>query len=75
MIQSRYGARLAFEPLRRPRLPHFDGDDAVEARVAGLEDFPHATRPDGRDDFVRPQLGSGIQGHRLHFPIGARRRR
>jgi len=75
MIQSRHRARLAFESLRKSRLRHFDGDDAIEARVAGLEDFAHATRPDGRDDFVRPQACSGIQGHWLHFPTGARWRR
>lgn len=61
MIQRRHGARLAFEPLRKSGLRYFDGDDAVEARIARLIDFPHATRPDRSDDFVGPQAGSGIQ--------------
>ena len=69
MGQRRDGLRFAVEarlhigtvcPVGRE---HLDGDRAVQPRVGRLVDFTHAARADERDDFVRTEACSGIQGH------------
>jgi hypothetical protein len=50
--------RLARKPLpgaglrRKLRREHFDGDQTVERRVAGLQHDSHPALPDDRQDFV-----------------------
>ncbi len=59
MRERRDGLRLAVEALlhlgiqREVRRQHLDGDRAVQPRVGGLVDLPHAARADGREDFIR----------------------
>jgi hypothetical protein len=45
---------------------NLDGDNAIQARVAGLVDFSHAARAKGRGDLVRAQPGSGSQSHKVN---------
>jgi hypothetical protein len=33
---------------------NFDGDDAIEARIASFINLAHSTRTDGGEDFVGP---------------------
>jgi hypothetical protein len=76
MVQSRHGAGFVFETLGELGLGNIDGDDAIEACVAGFVDFSHAARTGGREDFVRAQAGSGSQRHRTlndFTPIGVGR--
>jgi hypothetical protein len=52
MIQGSYGTGFALESFAELLLRDFDGDSTVQARVAGLVDFPHAAGADGSDDLV-----------------------
>ena len=69
VVQARDRARFLLEALAQLGVlgqvlgKYFDGDGAVEAGVFRLVDFTHAARPDGREDFVRPELGSGVEWH------------
>jgi hypothetical protein len=40
---------------------HFDGDVAIEARIAGAVDFAHPAPAEQRNDFVRPEARTGRQ--------------
>ncbi len=42
---------------------HFDGDDAIEAGVAGAVDLAHAASADGRDNFIGYRDGRRREGH------------
>ena len=42
---------------------NLDRDDAVQASVARLVDFPHTPGTDEGDDFVRAETGAGHEGH------------
>ena len=41
----------------------FDGDDAIEARVARLVDLAHTAGSDGGDDFIRAESSAGSERH------------
>jgi hypothetical protein len=41
---------------------NLDGDDPIQARVAGAIDFAHAARASQRDDFVRAEAGAADSG-------------
>jgi hypothetical protein len=56
MVQGRDGACLPGEALRECALRSLDGDEAVEAGVAGLVDFAHAAGSYGREDFVGSEI-------------------
>ena len=55
MIQRRDGSGLAFKALAELFLRELNGDDAAQARVAGLVHLPHAARADGREGLVRAE--------------------
>ena len=67
--QLRDGLRLALEALprvgRRGDLgrQNLDGDDAIEARVAGFVDLAHPARADGRLNLIGPETCSGREPH------------
>jgi hypothetical protein len=69
VVQSRYGLRFALEAGAAIRVgaelgrQHLDGDAAVEAGVAGLEDPAHSTLADDRLKFVGAEAGAGTQCH------------
>ena len=69
MIELRDRLRLAFESdlelgvLRKFRRENLDGHAAIETCIARFEYLPHPTRPERRDDFVRPESGAGGNGH------------
>ena len=69
MVQRRDGFRLAGEAyagllhVLSPRRDHLDCDEAVEARVLGLEHFTHAARAERLDDDVRSEPGTLLQRH------------
>ena len=42
------------ERVRKMRRQNFDGDDAVQARVAGAVHLAHPARANGGEDFVGP---------------------
>src|SRR5262249_42185889 len=46
---------------------HFDRNCAVQACVAGLVDFAHATRADSGEDFIRAELCARRERHVLGF--------
>ena len=62
-------AGLALEsraPLRIGRhvgRQHFDGDRAIEPRVAGLVDFAHPAGAERREDLVGAEAGAGGESH------------
>ncbi len=41
----------------------FDSDFAAQARVTGPIHLAHATRTQGRDDFIRPEFSAGRKPH------------
>jgi len=47
--------------LRHPRWQNLDRDVPVESGIPGSVDLPHASRPERRDDVVRPEARSFIQ--------------
>src|SRR5439155_15025159 len=54
------------------------GDVAAQTRIASAIDFPHASRPEGADDFVRAQTASRSEEHGVRLgpdcaPEGRRR--
>ena len=63
MVQRGNRARFTFEPFAEWSVDGFDGDDPIEPRVAGFEDFTHAARADRREDLVRPEARAGNQRH------------
>src|SRR5712691_6123027 len=65
MIQRRHGASLALKTLTELGLGNLDRDDTIEARVAGLVHFAHATRTDGCEDFVRAEFVAGREKRHL----------
>jgi hypothetical protein len=69
MIQRCHDLRFTFEP-RQPLgisgeqlRQDFDGDIAIELRVAGAVDLAHAAGPDGSEDLVRAESSAGQEGH------------
>jgi len=65
MVQRGDGVRFALEALGKLLIGNFDGDDAIQSRVAGLVDFAHAAGTEGRSDLVRTQPSSGRQRHKV----------
>ena len=69
MIQRRDRLRFALKAATRVGIGRdvgrkdLDRHGAIEPRVARLVDLPHPARPDRRDDLVRPQAGTGGDGH------------
>jgi hypothetical protein len=64
MIQRRHGARFALEAVREAFLRNLDGDLTVEARITGSVYFPHSSRAEGLEDFVRAEFLAGGERHR-----------
>lgn len=68
VLERRDGAGFAFEALEDVLAPgdvrgeNFEGDRAVQARVAGLVDFAHATRAERGEDFVRSEPRARVRG-------------
>ena len=66
--RERLGFTLeAREPISvvRERLGQdFDRDVAIQLRVAGPEDLPHAACADAGDNFVDTETGTGGEGQR-----------
>ena len=60
MIQAGDGFCFALEALAQfgavgeMSRKNFDGDDSIEARIAGFVNLAHSTRTDSGEDFVRP---------------------
>ncbi len=69
MVEGAEDARFLFETLQTIGIigerfgKDFDGDGAVEARVASAIDFSHATRADGRNDFVGAKSKALSEAH------------
>ena len=70
MVQSRNGARFAFEALdaiasvQLGRANDLQGNRAIEASVAGAIDFAHSPRPEPFKDFEGAEACASNQGHR-----------
>ena len=70
VVASGGRARFQFEPVAPLRVggetggQHLDGDGAVEAPVTGLVHLAHAAGPNGGEDLVRTQAGTGQRGMR-----------
>src|SRR6478672_8823537 len=60
MIQRGDGARLPIEAVAELRFGDLDRYGAVQARIAGLVDFAHATRPQRLQDLVRTEFSTAI---------------
>ena len=60
---SRWKRSSACGSPRHGRGQHLDGDVAIEPRVVRAIDLAHAAGADGRDDFIRPETGSNLNGH------------
>ena len=63
VVQRRDRIGFALEALAELRGGNFDGDIAVQPRIARAPDFAHATLAERREDFVRPEFIAGRQGH------------
>src|SRR5215471_3063597 len=69
MVQRGDALRLALEPPAElgiggeSRGQHFDGDAAIQARVAGLVDFAHAAGAEERHDLVRTETHAWGEAH------------
>jgi hypothetical protein len=69
VLQARDGPGLTLKPGAEIRIrtevggKDFDGDGALQPRVARLVDLAHAARAQCADDLIRPELGAGGQGH------------
>src|SRR5262249_25009640 len=67
MVQAGYRAGLAFQALAKLgmlgelRGQDFNGDDAVQTRIAGFIDLAHAACAEGVEDLVRPEFCAAIQ--------------
>jgi hypothetical protein len=63
MIQAGDCLRLALETGSQRRIgsnvcwKYLDRNGAAKTGICGFIDFPHPTRPDPSDDFVRPESG------------------
>src|SRR5207253_1488094 len=58
VIEGGGGAGLIGEAVVEMGFGGFDGDDAIEAGVAGLEDLAHAAGSYGLEDFVGPEVAA-----------------
>ncbi len=69
MRELRDDAGFALEALARVgagrdlRVEDFDGDDALETRVAGPVDLAHTSTANRRDDLVRAEARAGGKAH------------
>src|SRR5580658_4247120 len=63
VIERRDGAGLAVESSRELGLRNLQRNNAVEASIARLPHLAHASRANGRDDFVRTEFRAGLQFH------------
>jgi len=63
MVQRGHRSGLSLEAVGESFVRDFDGDVAVEARIARAIHLAHAARADGREDLVRTQVSSGSQRH------------
>jgi hypothetical protein len=63
VVQRGDGAGLALESLGELLLQDLDGDDAIEAGIAGLVDVAHATGADGGENFVGSQSSPRRERH------------
>ena len=63
MVQGRDGAGFVFEALGEALLGDFDGDSAVEARVASLPHLAHPALAEGREKLVGAEFVAGGDGH------------
>ncbi len=75
MIQAGDRFCLAVEALAQFRAAgemsgeNLDGDDALEASIAGLIHFSHPARTDGGEDFIGSEFGARRERH-YFFPVG-----
>ena len=71
MVQTCDRSCFAFESLAQFRTvsemsrKNFDGDIAIEPRIAGFVHLSHSARTDRREDFVGPQTCAGDYRHGL----------
>ena len=69
MLERGNRAGLALEPRAPLRIgrhvgrQHFDGDRAIEPRVAGRVDFAHPARAERREDLVGAEARAGGESH------------
>ena len=66
MVERGSGARLLFEPSQRvdrrslgPKDLQRDGP--IQPGIASAINLAHASRPERREDFIRPDANSGFQ--------------
>jgi hypothetical protein len=70
-IQRRNASRLLLEALAVLLPDLLARHDAAQARVPRLPHFAHASRADGRQDFVWAEFGAGCECHFLSLQTGA----
>jgi hypothetical protein len=56
MIQCRYGARLALEPIRELLRRNLDRDLTPQPRIARFPHLPHPAFAQARDDLIRAEF-------------------
>ena len=73
MIQAGDGFCFALESLaqfssvREMNGKNFNGDNSIEAGIAGFVNFAHSARANRTGDFVRPEFGPGCESHLFSF--------
>ena len=63
MIERGDGAGFAFKAVGELLRRDFDGDVAIEPRIAGLPYLAHAAFAEGRDDLIGAEAVCGGEGH------------
>jgi hypothetical protein len=69
VVEGRDRASFLFEASAAVRVGGYvlgqdlDGDDVIEAGVAGFVDLAHTAGPNGGKDLVRAKPGAGREGH------------
>ena len=63
MVERGDGTGFTLEALAELGFGSLQGDDAIQARVAGLPHLAHAALADGGEDLVRTQAFTGRQRH------------
>src|SRR5690349_10557560 len=65
VVERRDGARLLFEPITEAAQGSLDGHAPAEPRVARFVNLPHSSRAKCTEDFIRAELVTRGQGHRV----------
>ena len=65
-LKARHGIAIGGDIFRK----QLDGDVALQPRIARAPHFSHPARAEGRDEFIRTDLRSGLDSHATESDYG-----